>query len=94
MIIYCEGRSVQSTVKKDTLQPEFATSGIFYRKKPRKPITVEVKWHLSVINLGDWRRRGIVGHCPVETMYLPCTHVLSSTTHFSIIQCVEMGLGA
>ncbi|XP_054481774.1 calpain-5-like [Anoplopoma fimbria] len=41
-IISCEGRSVRSTVKKDTLNPEFTTSGIFYRKKPRKPITVEV----------------------------------------------------
>lgn len=43
MIISCEGKSVKSTIKKDTLQPEFATSGIFYRKKPRKPITVEVR---------------------------------------------------
>ncbi|XP_068571861.1 calpain-5-like [Cebidichthys violaceus] len=42
VIISCEGRSVRSSIKKDTLQPEFTTSGIFYRKKPRKPITVEV----------------------------------------------------
>lgn len=47
VIISCEGQSVSSTIKKDTLQPEFKTSGIFYRKKPRKPITVEVRWNLS-----------------------------------------------
>lgn len=43
VIIRCEGGSVRSTVRKDTLQPEFKTSGVFYRKKPGKPITVEVK---------------------------------------------------
>lgn len=43
VIISCEGRSVRSPIKKDTLQPEFAISGVFYRKKPRKPITVEVR---------------------------------------------------
>uniref|UniRef100_A0A3Q3MK03 Calpain-5-like n=1 Tax=Mastacembelus armatus TaxID=205130 RepID=A0A3Q3MK03_9TELE len=48
VIISCEGTSVQSTIKKDTLQPDFATSAIFYRKKPRKPITVEVRWDNAV----------------------------------------------
>uniref|UniRef100_A0A4W6CL22 Calpain 6 n=1 Tax=Lates calcarifer TaxID=8187 RepID=A0A4W6CL22_LATCA len=48
VIISCEGKSVQSTIKKDTLQPEFATSGIFYRKKPRKPLTVEV-WNSNAV---------------------------------------------
>uniref|UniRef100_A0A3Q1IQJ1 Calpain 6 n=1 Tax=Anabas testudineus TaxID=64144 RepID=A0A3Q1IQJ1_ANATE len=48
VIISCEGHSVQSTVKKDTLQPEFTTSGIFYRKKPRQPITVEV-WNSNAV---------------------------------------------
>ncbi|XP_042286286.1 calpain-5-like [Thunnus maccoyii] len=48
VIISCEGRSVQSTVKKDTLQPEFATSGVFYRKNPRKPVTVEV-WNSNPV---------------------------------------------
>lgn len=42
VIISCEGQSVKSIMKKDTLQPEFGTSAIFYRKNPRKPITVEV----------------------------------------------------
>ncbi|KAE8288223.1 Calpain-5 [Larimichthys crocea] len=48
VIISCEGRSVRSTIRKDTLEPEFATSGIFYRKKPRKPITVEV-WNSNAV---------------------------------------------
>eukprot|EP00064_Thunnus_orientalis_P010941 superscaffoldBa00001530_g10970 len=48
VIISCEGRSVQSTVKKDTLQPEFATSGVFYRKNPRKPVTVGV-WNSNPV---------------------------------------------
>ncbi|XP_070699757.1 calpain-5-like [Pempheris klunzingeri] len=48
VIIYCEGHSVKSTVRTDTLQPEFATSGLFYRKKPRKPITVEV-WNSNAV---------------------------------------------
>lgn len=47
VIISCEGRSVKSIIKKDTLEPEFTISGIFYRKKPRKPITVEVRWRLT-----------------------------------------------
>uniref|UniRef100_A0A671YNS3 Calpain 6 n=1 Tax=Sparus aurata TaxID=8175 RepID=A0A671YNS3_SPAAU len=48
VIIHCEGRSVRSTIKKDTLKPEFATSGVFYRKKPRKPITIEV-WNSNAV---------------------------------------------
>lgn len=48
VIIYCEGKSVKSTIKKDTLQPEFAISGIFYRKKPRKPLTVQV-WNSNAV---------------------------------------------
>ncbi|KAM9331592.1 calpain-5-like isoform 1-T2 [Pholidichthys leucotaenia] len=48
VIIYCEGKSVQSTINKDTLNPEFATSAVFYRKKPRKPITVEV-WNSNAV---------------------------------------------
>ncbi|XP_035522893.1 calpain-5-like [Morone saxatilis] len=48
VIISCEGRSVKSPIKKDTLQPEFAISGIFYRKNPRKPITVQV-WNSNAV---------------------------------------------
>ncbi|KAM4726367.1 calpain-5-like isoform 1-T2 [Anableps anableps] len=42
LVISCEGRSVKSTVKKDTLEPVFETSAIFYRKKITKPLTVQV----------------------------------------------------
>ncbi|KAJ8405230.1 hypothetical protein AAFF_G00322210 [Aldrovandia affinis] len=42
VIIYCEGTSLQSRVQSDTLEPVFDLRGIFYRKKPRKPITVQV----------------------------------------------------
>lgn len=55
VIIHCEGHSVRSNIQKDTLQPEFKTSGVFYRKKPRKPITVEVKQnagHLQSLRSG------------------------------------------
>uniref|UniRef100_A0A3B3CYW2 Calpain 6 n=1 Tax=Oryzias melastigma TaxID=30732 RepID=A0A3B3CYW2_ORYME len=48
VIIYCEGKSVKSTIHKDTLNPEFDTSGVFYRKKPTKPITVEV-WNSNAV---------------------------------------------
>ncbi|XP_078122380.1 calpain-5-like [Sander vitreus] len=48
VIINCEGQTVRSTIKKDTLQPEFMTSAIFYRKKPRNPITVEV-WNSNAV---------------------------------------------
>ncbi|CAL9685614.1 unnamed protein product [Knipowitschia caucasica] len=48
VIIYCEGKSVRSPIKKDTLEPEFAVSGIFYRKKPRKPITVQI-WNSNAV---------------------------------------------
>ncbi|XP_075878194.1 calpain-5-like [Nelusetta ayraudi] len=48
VIIHCEGKSVRSAVKKDTLKPEFKTSAVFYRKKPRKPITVEV-WNSNAV---------------------------------------------
>lgn len=42
VIISCEGKSVRSTVKKDTYQPNFETSAVFYRKKVTKPLTVQV----------------------------------------------------
>ncbi|XP_021474339.2 calpain-5 [Oncorhynchus mykiss] len=48
VIVSCEGRSVRSTVKADTLDPVFETRAIFYRKKPRKPITVEV-WNSNAV---------------------------------------------
>ncbi|XP_035265940.1 calpain-5-like [Anguilla anguilla] len=42
VIVYCEGSSVQSTVQSNTLDPLFDLRAIFYRTKPRKPITVQV----------------------------------------------------
>ncbi|KAJ8337926.1 hypothetical protein SKAU_G00368920 [Synaphobranchus kaupii] len=42
VIIYCEGNSAQSTVQNNTLDPVFDTRALFYRKNPRKPITVQV----------------------------------------------------
>lgn len=48
VVISCEGSSVQSTYQKDTLDPKFQTSAIFYRKSPRKPITVEV-WNSNTV---------------------------------------------
>ncbi|XP_077361745.1 calpain-5-like [Festucalex cinctus] len=48
VIISCEGRSVKSTIQKDTLTPEFETSGVFYRKKPRKPLTVQI-WNSNAV---------------------------------------------
>uniref|UniRef100_A0A8C6WLH6 Calpain 6 n=1 Tax=Neogobius melanostomus TaxID=47308 RepID=A0A8C6WLH6_9GOBI len=48
VIIYCEGKSVESPVKKDTLEPEFAFSAVFYRKHPRKPITVQI-WNSNAV---------------------------------------------
>lgn len=44
VIVSCEGSSVRSTVKADTVKPVFDTRAIFYRKKPTKPITVEVRY--------------------------------------------------
>ncbi|KAJ8412436.1 hypothetical protein AAFF_G00127720 [Aldrovandia affinis] len=48
VVITCEGSTVRSTVQKDTLEPKFDTRAIFYRKKPRKPITVQV-WNSNAV---------------------------------------------
>lgn len=42
MIIKCEGDKVRSAVWKGTSTPEYNVKGIFYRKKPGQPITVQV----------------------------------------------------
>lgn len=42
MIIKCEGDKVRSAVQKSTSTPEYNLKGIFYRKKPSQPITVQV----------------------------------------------------
>lgn len=42
MIIKCEGDKVRSAVQKGTSAPKYDVKGIFYRKKPGRPITVQV----------------------------------------------------
>lgn len=42
VIIKCEGEKVQSPVQKGTSMPQYNVKGIFYRKKPAQPITVQV----------------------------------------------------
>lgn len=48
VIITCEGNSIQSQVQKDKVDPLFDVRGIFYRKKPSKPITVQV-WNSNSV---------------------------------------------
>lgn len=43
MIIKCEGEKVRSAVQRGTSTPEYNVKGIFYRKKPAQPITVQVR---------------------------------------------------
>lgn len=42
VIITCEGEKVRSPVYKDTRCPNFDIKGLFYRKKPKEGIHVEV----------------------------------------------------
>lgn len=42
VIIACEGERVRSPVHKDTRSPNFDIKGLFYRKKPKEGIHVEV----------------------------------------------------
>lgn len=42
VIITCEGERVRSPVQKDTRCPNFDVKGVFYRKKPKDGIHVEV----------------------------------------------------
>ncbi|XP_049321184.1 calpain-5 [Astyanax mexicanus] len=48
VIISCEKNSIQSEVQKDTRDPQFDIRAIFYRKKPNKPITIQV-WNSNVV---------------------------------------------
>ncbi|XP_061154543.1 calpain-5-like [Syngnathus typhle] len=48
VIISCEGHSVRSPIQKDTLTPDFEISGVFYRKKPRKPLIVQI-WNSNAV---------------------------------------------
>lgn len=42
VIITCEGERVRSPVQKDARSPNFDIKGLFYRKKPKEGIHVEV----------------------------------------------------
>ncbi|KAK9402608.1 calpain-5 [Crotalus adamanteus] len=48
VIIKCEGEKVQSPVLKNTLTPEFDVKGLFYRKKPGKPVIIQI-WNHNLI---------------------------------------------
>ncbi|XP_022594264.1 calpain-5 isoform X2 [Seriola dumerili] len=45
VIIRCEGVKVRSPVHKNTRSPVFDTKGLFYRKKTKQPITIEIYNH-------------------------------------------------
>lgn len=42
VIISCEGEKVRSPVHKDTLSPEFDVKALFYRKKPKERMHIQV----------------------------------------------------
>nr|XP_014348911.1 PREDICTED: calpain-5 [Latimeria chalumnae] len=48
VIIRCEGQKVRSPVHNNSLNPEFDTKALFYRKKPREPIIIEI-WNSNVV---------------------------------------------
>ncbi|XP_043914835.1 calpain-5-like [Protopterus annectens] len=49
VIISCEGQKVRSTIHKDSLNPDFDTKAIFYRKKPNDLVYIQV-WNNNVLN--------------------------------------------
>ncbi|XP_029436793.1 calpain-5-like [Rhinatrema bivittatum] len=57
-VIKCEGQQVRSKVHKGTSRPEFGLQGIFYRKKPQKPVKIEV-W------VKGWLRDTLQGYVTV-----------------------------
>ena len=44
----CEGQTARTPVERDTLAPIFDSRLVFFVKKPRKPIIVEV-WNKNVV---------------------------------------------
>lgn len=42
IIISCEGEKVRSPVHKDTQSPDFDVKAVFYRKKPKQPIRIQI----------------------------------------------------
>ena len=51
VIINCEGERVRSPVHKDTRCPSFDIKGLFYRKKPKEGIHIEVSCHSAAWTL-------------------------------------------
>lgn len=51
VIITCEGERVRSPVQKDARSPNFDIKGLFYRKKPKEGIHVEVSVHSRLPSL-------------------------------------------
>jgi len=51
VIITCEGEKVRSPVYKDTRCPSFDIKGIFYRRKPKEGIHIEVSWKYVITSL-------------------------------------------
>lgn len=54
VIITCEGERVRSPVHKDTRCPNFDIKGLFYRKKPKDGIQIEVSCQSTLIPLWDY----------------------------------------
>uniref|UniRef100_A0A670ZDZ2 Calpain 5 n=1 Tax=Pseudonaja textilis TaxID=8673 RepID=A0A670ZDZ2_PSETE len=48
VIIKCEGEKIRSPVLKNTMAPEFDVKGLFYRKKPRQPVIIQI-WNHNLI---------------------------------------------
>lgn len=55
VIITCEGERVRSPVQKDTRCPNFDVKGLFYRKKPKEGIHVEVRLQLAHLHSQERR---------------------------------------
>ncbi|KAK6480480.1 calpain-6 [Huso huso] len=48
LIIKCERQTITTPAQNNTMDPKFDTQAIFYRKKPRKPITVQI-WNKNMV---------------------------------------------
>lgn len=48
VIIRCEGEKVRSPVFKDTCSPQFDVKGLFYRKKAKEGVLIEI-WNYNII---------------------------------------------
>lgn len=60
VIIRCEGEKVRSPVFKDTCSPQFDVKGLFYRKKAKEGVQIEVGISLSLSVSVYTHRRNMV----------------------------------